>query len=134
MDEKCFNPASFVAGVADMAGKLYEPLKESVAEAEALSRPITFGGHSLGGSLAILLAVLFRLQHGLPPELVKICNFGSPPVLSHGEGRGGDAILEVGCFLLSKALNMRCTSFLTLLPWLVCASPSRLPPSSWMVV
>ena len=78
-----------------MAGRLYEALRMPVTEAQALGRRITFGGHSLGGSLALLLAVLFRLQHRLPADLVRGCTFGSPPVLSHGGGDGGDGVLKV---------------------------------------
>ena len=83
------------AGVADMAGQLYEALRIPVTEAEALQRPCYFGGHSLGGSLALLLAVLFRLRLPLSPQLLQCCTFGSPPVLSHGSGRGGNEVLQV---------------------------------------
>ena len=78
-----------------MAGQLYEALRMPVTEAQALGRRITFGGHSLGGSLALLLAVLFRLQHCLPADLVRGCTFGSPPILSHSGGEGGDGVLKV---------------------------------------
>ena len=87
-----------------MAGQLYEALRVPVMEAEALQRRCYFGGHSLGGSLALLLAVLFRLRLPLPPHLLRCCTFGSPPVLSHGGGRGGSQVLQVCCplFFLSE--------------------------------
>lgn len=83
-----------------MAGQLYEALRISVTETEALQRRCYFGGHSLGGSLALLLAVLFRLRLPLSPNLLQCCTFGSPPVLSHGGGRGGAEVLEVNHHLL----------------------------------
>lgn len=78
-----------------MAGQLYEALRIPVMEAEALHRRCYFGGHSLGGSLALLLAVLFRLRLPLSADLLQCCTFGSPPVLSHGSGRGGGQVLQV---------------------------------------
>ena len=78
-----------------MAGQLYDSLAIPVEEAVALNRRINFGGHSLGGSLALLLAVLFRLRLQVPPALLQCCTFGSPPVLSHGKGAGGDGIVQV---------------------------------------
>lgn len=83
-----------------MARQLYESLRIPIAEAEALDRPMTFGGHSLGGSLALLLSVLFRLQQNVPPHLMRCCTFGSPPVLSHGKGEGGDGVLEASSCVL----------------------------------
>jgi len=78
-----------------MAGQLYDSLAIPVTEAVALNRKINFGGHSLGGSLALLCAVLFRLRLPLPPNLLQCCTFGSPPVLSHGKGAGGDGVVQV---------------------------------------
>lgn len=78
-----------------MAGQLYEALRIPVTEAQALQRRCYFGGHSLGGSLALLLAVLFRLRLPLSSSLLQCCTFGSPPVLSHGTGRGGNEVLQV---------------------------------------
>ena len=78
-----------------MAGQLYEALRIPVTEAQALQRRCYFGGHSLGGSLALLLALLFRLRLPLDPHLLQCCTFGSPPVLSHGGGGGGNGVVKV---------------------------------------
>lgn len=86
-----------------MAGQLYEALRIPVTEAQALQRPCYFGGHSLGGSLALLLAVLFRLRLPLSPHLLQCCTFGSPPVLSHGGGGGGNGVVRVHTPVLLSA-------------------------------
>jgi len=50
---------------------------------------------SLGGALALLLAALARLEPGAARGGGLRCyNFGSPPVLSHASGGGGEAVLQ----------------------------------------
>lgn len=87
-----------------MAERLYDTLKVAVEESKALNRRIVFGGHSLGGSLSLLLCVLYILRLDVrDPQTV---TFGSPPVLSHKLSRGGDGVMQVPpspCF--SKGLS-----------------------------
>ncbi len=58
--------------------------------------PVVFGGHSLGGSLSKLLLSLYRLNSRKPPggQPAPTCyTFGSPPVMAHVDGGGGDKVL-----------------------------------------
>lgn len=88
-----------------MAERLYETLKIAVEEGIALNRRMTFGGHSLGGSLSLLLSSLFKLRLNIPAPLIKVTTFGSPPVLSHKNSRGGEGILQVRACVSSRLLR-----------------------------
>ena len=52
---------------------------------------------SLGGALALLLAALAQLELGAPRSGLRCYSFGSPPVLAHASGAGGDAVLQARC-------------------------------------
>ena len=57
--------------------------------------PTSVRRRSLGGALALLLAALARLEPGAARGSGLRCyNFGSPPVLSHASGGGGEAVLQ----------------------------------------
>ena len=43
---------------------------------------LTFAGHSMGGSLAMLLTCLARLRLQLPASRLRCFTYGAPPVLS----------------------------------------------------
>lgn len=45
--------------------------------------PIRIAGHSLGGTLAILVASQLILEDGIDPLRLRLHAFGSPPALSH---------------------------------------------------
>ena len=51
----------------------------------------------MGGALALLLAALAQLEPGAPRSGLRCYSFGSPPVLAHASGAGGDAVLQARC-------------------------------------
>ena len=78
-------------GVAEMAEELWEDLRPHIAGAPGT---IQLAGHSLGGSLSLLLACMAQLELGVPGSRLGCATFGSPPVLSLSQGaEGGSAIL-----------------------------------------
>ena len=80
------------SGVAEMATHLWQDLEAFIARAPG---DVHFAGHSLGGSLSLLLTVMSHLRLGMPGQRMTATTFGSPPVLSLRQGEDGDAILEV---------------------------------------
>ncbi|GAB4818785.1 hypothetical protein N2152v2_005831 [Parachlorella kessleri] len=79
------------SGVAEMATDLWQDLEAFIARAPG---DVHFAGHSLGGSLSLLLTVMSHLRLGMPGQRMTATTFGSPPVLSLRRGEDGDAILE----------------------------------------
>ncbi len=75
-----------------MATHLWQDLQSFVAQAQG---DVHFAGHSLGGSLSLLLTAISHLQLGMPGHRMTATTFGSPPVLSLSQGEDGAAILEV---------------------------------------
>ena len=80
------------SGVAEMATHLWQDLEAFIARAPG---DVHFAGHSLGGSLSLLLTVMSHLRLGMPGQRMTATTFGSPPVLSLRQGEDGDALLEV---------------------------------------
>ena len=56
---------------------------------------LTLAGHSLGGSLAVLLTCMARLRLQLPGPQLRCMAFGSPPVLSLLTSTGCTDVLQV---------------------------------------
>ena len=56
---------------------------------------LTLAGHSLGGSLAVLLTCMARLRLGIPGAQLRCLAFGSPPVLSLLTSMGCTDVLQV---------------------------------------
>jgi hypothetical protein len=58
--------------------------------------PLSFAGHSMGGSLAMLLTAHTALAQraACPPKAVTCHTFGSPAVLAHERGGGGGRALR----------------------------------------
>lgn len=82
-------------GMAEMAQDMYKTLLPQIEEARQNGQTIYFAGHSLGGALATLLCSMTMLQLQLPAQQIMCTTFGSPPVLAHKDGKGGNAILQV---------------------------------------
>lgn len=92
--EKYTRPAGALvahSGVSEMATHLWQDLHPHILNA---SGAIHFAGHSMGGSLAVLLTAMSHLQLGMPGYRMTATTFGSPPVLSLNQGHDGAAILE----------------------------------------
>ncbi|KAL6765335.1 hypothetical protein V8C86DRAFT_793136 [Haematococcus lacustris] len=66
--------------------------------------PLVFAGHSLGGALGLVLAARCRLNRHWRPRAIGVQTFGSPSVLAHRDGGGGDKVLQV-LGLLSSAVR-----------------------------
>ena len=66
------------SGVGGMVDELWEAMSPYLAE----DSHMVFSGHSLGGSLALLLGLKCRLKLGIDPEQIECVTFGSLPVLS----------------------------------------------------
>ncbi|KAI8467487.1 MAG: hypothetical protein J3K34DRAFT_460375 [Monoraphidium minutum] len=87
-------------GAAEMALHMFDQLRPYLDQAEDAGIPVVFGGHSLGGSLSKLLMTLYRARSrrrarprvSQPPP--SCFTFGSPPVMAHAEGGGGDRVLH----------------------------------------
>jgi len=80
------------AGVASIARAVWPEL-------EGLLRghpgAVVFAGHSMGGSLAVLLSCMCRLRLRLPEgRILPAHAFGSPPVLAHKDGGGGGRVMR----------------------------------------
>ena len=75
-------------GVYEIAKSLYDqmlPLVESHMAAYGKRARISFTGHSLGGSLAVLLSLMFRNRGVVPVSaLSQVYTFGAPSVLNAG--------------------------------------------------
>ena len=56
---------------------------------------LTLAGHSLGGSLAVLLTCMARLRLNIPAPQLRCLTFGSPPVLSLLTSTGCTDVLKV---------------------------------------
>eukprot|EP00887_Chlorella_sp_A99_P001436 scaffold8.g1436.t1 len=80
------------AGVAEMAAELWGDVSPLLAAAPGA---VSLAGHSLGGSLSLLLACRAQLELGVPGARLSCATFGSPPVLSLARGAdGGDGIVR----------------------------------------
>ncbi|GFR44360.1 hypothetical protein Agub_g5581, partial [Astrephomene gubernaculifera] len=55
---------------------------------------VVLAGHSLGGSLALLLWAMTLAQGARSPATISCHTFGSPPVLAHATGGGSSAVLR----------------------------------------
>lgn len=75
-------------GVYEIAKSLYTqmlPLVQSHMAAYGKRSRISFTGHSLGGSLAVLLSLMFRYRGVVPVSaLSQVHTFGAPSVLNGG--------------------------------------------------
>jgi len=75
-------------GVYEIAKSLYEqmlPLVQSHMAAYGKRARVSFTGHSLGGSLAVLLSLMFRCRGVVPVSaLSPVFTFGAPSVLNGG--------------------------------------------------
>ncbi|KAG0611221.1 hypothetical protein M758_7G124300 [Ceratodon purpureus] len=75
-------------GVYEIAKSLFDqmlPLVESHMAAYGRRAKISFTGHSLGGSLAVLLSLMFRSRGVVPVSaLNQVYTFGAPSVLNGG--------------------------------------------------
>ena len=75
-------------GVYEVAKSLYDqmlPLVQSHMAAYGKRARISFTGHSLGGSLAVLLSLMFRYRGVVPVSaLNQVYTFGAPSVLNGG--------------------------------------------------
>ena len=67
---------------------------------------LTFVGHSMGGSLAVLLTSMARLRLGLQASNLRCFTFGAPPVLSLITSFGCSDILEVRTCCLIGMLSV----------------------------
>ena len=86
---------AWCVGMSEMAQELFKTLAPQIQQAKDKGQSICFGGHSLGGALAMLLCSLAVLQLRVPAKQVMCTTFGSPPVLAHKDGKDGQAILQV---------------------------------------
>jgi hypothetical protein len=75
-------PAVCHAGVAEMTDAFWQEISLLIAAAP-MSATLHFTGHSLGGSMATMLAAWARLRLGVDPaKVAPVHTFGSPPVLA----------------------------------------------------
>ncbi|KAK9824288.1 hypothetical protein WJX72_009195 [[Myrmecia] bisecta] len=83
------------AGVSSMAHELYQELLPHLAAAASSRQQLIFGGHSMGGALAVLLAALAKLQLQISADRIHCVTFGAPPVLALGAKANGRDIMQV---------------------------------------
>eukprot|EP00798_Chlamydomonas_sp_ICE-L_P025306 gene25305-10959_t len=94
LEEDLTNPPGALVshpGVSALARELFK----EIAPHLQTKKPIIFAGHSLGGALGKMLWALSILHGCRPPAQMGVYTYGSPPVLAHTEGGGGERVLEV---------------------------------------
>lgn len=79
------------AGMAEMTTQLYE---EVVNKIRTFDGPLLIAGHSMGGSLATLLAVRFAVEGDRRAQDISCRTFGSPPALASSCGGLGSTVLR----------------------------------------
>lgn len=67
-----------------------QDLRPHLESAGRAGLPITFAGHSLGGSLSKLMMAqaALQLRTACPPRAMSCYTYGSPAVLAHDRGGG----------------------------------------------
>ncbi|BDA40661.1 hypothetical protein COCOBI_01-3140 [Coccomyxa sp. Obi] len=83
------------SGMRDMAQELFTDLRPFLSEANTRRQHVTFGGHSLGGAFALLMACMSCLRIQMPSDAIECYAFGAPPVLSLAEKSVARNIMEV---------------------------------------
>ncbi|KAJ8608900.1 hypothetical protein CTAYLR_005311 [Chrysophaeum taylorii] len=110
------------AGIADAATAVLREVDDAAAEALAGAppgTPLVFTGHSLGGGVALVAAVLASERAGLAPRLearlgdreVRAVAFSPPPVVTPGADRANLVSLFVGDDVV-PSLSLRSVSVL----------------------
>lgn len=96
-------------GVYEMVDEFWRDIAPYLTD-ETFGGKFSFTGHSLGGSMALVIAARARLELGIEEDrMMPIHTFGSPPVLAYdglasGAGGGMDDILRLCGFSKGAAM------------------------------